>query len=154
MRLWREENGQAFILVLLFLLIGSLTLPPVLSLIGTSLKSGQIYESKTDELYAADSGVEDAIWRIKFDRLEVILDNPVYDAYDYDTTWSYNLSEPINGLTANVSIQNVWIPKDITPLSPSEGRSTIELNKLVVAGTATTDTSYRIKIDFYPGIGE
>ncbi|MFC2007402.1 pilus assembly PilX N-terminal domain-containing protein [Chloroflexota bacterium] len=151
---FREESGQALISVLIFLLIGSLTLPPVLSHIGTALKSEQVYESKTDALYAADSGIEDAIWQVKYNRLEALLNDPVYDAYDFDTTWSYNLSELINDLTANVTIQNVWIPKGVTQLSPAEARATIESNKLIVAGTATTDTNYRIKVDFYPGTGE
>jgi len=141
-------------MVLVFLLLGSLTLPPVLSHIGTALKTGEVYESKTDALYAADSGIEDAIWQVKYNRLEALLNDPVYDAYDFDTTWSYNLSETINDLTADVTIQNVWIPKDVTPLSPAEARDIIESNKLIVAGTATTDTNYRIKIDFYPGTGE
>jgi len=150
----REERGQALIMVLVLLMLGSLALPPVLSHIGTALKTGQVYESKANELYAADSGVEDAIWQVKYDRLEVLFSSPEYDAYDFDTTWSYNLEEPINGLTANVTIENVWIPKDVTPLTAAEGRDIIESEKLIITGTATTDTSYRIKIDFYPGTGE
>ena len=150
----REESGQALIAVLVLLMIGSLTLPPVLSHIGTALKTGQIYESKTDELYAADSGIEDAIWQIQYDRLEVILSDPEYDVYDYNTTWSYNLSEPINNITANVSIQNVWVLKDVPQLSPAEARDIIESNKLMVAGTSPGETSYQIKVSFYPGEGE
>lgn len=150
----REESGQALIMVLVFLLLGSLILPPVLSHIGTALKTGQVYESKTDELYAADSGIEDAIWQIKYDRLEVLFSDPVYDIYDFATVWSYSLEEPINDLTANVTIQNVWIPKDVTPLSPAEARDIIESNKLMVAGTTSGESTYQIKISFYPGEGE
>ncbi|MFC1902240.1 hypothetical protein ACFLX3_04870, partial [Chloroflexota bacterium] len=150
----REESGQALITVLLLLMIGSLTLPPVLSHIGTSLKSGQVYRSNTDELYAADSGIEDAIWQIKYDRLEVLFTSPEYDIYDYSSNWSYNVEDPINDLTANVTIQNVWVPKDVTPPSASEARDIAESNKLMVAGAALTETSYQIKISFYPGAGE
>ncbi len=150
----REEKGQALIMVLALLMIGSLTLPPVLSHISTALKTGQVYKSKTDELYAADSGIEDALWQIQYDRLAILFSEPAYDTYDYSTVWSYSLSEPINNLTANVSIQNVWIPKDVTPLSPAEARSIIESNKLMVAGTAPGGTSYQIKVNFYPDEGE
>ena len=150
----REESGQSLIAVLVFLMIGSLTLPAALSLIATTLKTLQVYESKTDELYAADSGIEDAVWQIKYDRLEVLFSDPDYDIYDFNTTWSYSLSEPINDLTADVSIQNVWIPKDIAPLGSTEARDIIESNKLMVAGTAPGETSYQIKISFYPGEGE
>ena len=151
---WREEKGQALVIVLALLLIGSLTLPPVLAHIGTSLKSGVVYESKTDELYAADSGIEDAIWQVKFNRLEALLDDPPYDAYDFDNTWSYDLSEPMNSHTVSVSLENVWIPKGLAAPSVSEARDIIESNKLIVAGTATTDTECRIKIDFSPDEGE
>ncbi|MFH0942168.1 MAG: hypothetical protein V1823_04010 [Chloroflexota bacterium] len=150
----REQRGQALISVLILLVLGSLSLPPILSHLSTSLKSGEIYQSRTDELYAADSGIEDAIWQIKYDRLPVLFDSPEYDAYDFTTVWSYDLPDPINGLTANVTVQNVWIPENITPLSPAEGEAIIESNKLIVAGTATTDSNYRIKIDFYPGEAE
>jgi len=148
------ESGQVLIIVLVLMMIGSLTLPPVLAHIGTALETGQMYAANTDELYAADSGVEDAIWQIKFDRLDALFDDPEYDNYDYGTAWAYSLDDPINGLTAEVTIRNVWIPKDITPPSAAVGRAMIESGKLVVAGTATTETSYRIKIDFYPGEGE
>jgi hypothetical protein len=150
----RDEKGQALIMVLVLLMIGSLTLPPVLSHIGTALKTGRMYDNKANEFYAADSGIEDAIWQVKYDRLGVLFDDPEYDTYDFDSTWSYDLDEPINGLTVNVTIQNIWIPKNVTPPVPADARDIIESGKLVVAGTAPTDTSYRIKIDFYPGEGE
>src|SRR3990172_655124 len=149
-----EEKGQALIIVLVLLMVGSLTLPPVLSLIGTALKTGKAYDNKTDELYAADSGVEDAVGQIKYDRIEPLFDSQGYDTYDYNSEWSYELDEPINALTVNVTMQNVWIPKDVTPPDPAAARAIIDLGKLIVAGTATTDSNYRIKIDFYPGAGE
>jgi Flp pilus assembly pilin Flp len=153
-RFLSDETGQALIMVLVLLLLGSLTLMPVMAHVGTALKTGSVYEGKGDELYAADSGIEDAIWQIKYDRLGVICNDPPYDTYDFNTVWSYNLSELINDLTVNVSIQNVWIPKDVTPLDPAEAKELIELNKLVVAGTATDEDDYRIKVDFYPDFDE
>jgi hypothetical protein len=147
----REEGGQALLVVLAFLLVGSLTLPPVLAHIGTSLKTGEVYEEKAQELYAADSGIEDAIWEVKYDRLSVLFDDPEYDIYDYDSTWSYTLDEAINGESVNITVENVWIPKDVPHLSAAESRAIIESNKLMVAGTAPGGTSYQIKINFYPG---
>ena len=63
----KRESGQAIILVLILLLIGGLMLPPLLTFVSTGLKVSQLYEQKTDELYAADAGVEDALWKIKND---------------------------------------------------------------------------------------
>lgn len=150
-----EERGQALIAVLVFLMIGSLSLSPLLSYISTALKTDRTYQSKTAELYAADSGIDDAIWQIKYDNLNTLFfEPPVYDIYDFDSVWSYSLSEPINDMTADVTIQNVWIPKDVTPLSPAEGRAMIESNKLMVTGTTTGETTYKIKINFTPDEGE
>ncbi|MDD5082865.1 MAG: hypothetical protein PHU08_05770, partial [Dehalococcoidales bacterium] len=153
-RLHHRERGQSLIIVLVLLMIGGLTLPPLLSYTATSLKSGQIYDSHTDELYAADSGVEDAIWQIKYDRMTVLFTDPVYDIYDFDNTWSYELDEPVNGIVPSISIQNIWIPSNIPYLSASESREIIESNKLMVAGTAIDESHYKIKIDFTPAEGE
>ena len=59
------ESGQALVLVLTMLVLGSLVIIPVLGHVGTALKTGAVYEVKTEKLYAADAGVEDAIWQIK-----------------------------------------------------------------------------------------
>jgi hypothetical protein len=150
----KRETGQALVVVLVLLMFGSLVMPPVLSYIGTVLKTGIGYQNKTDELYAADSGIEDAIWQIKYDRLEVLFDEPVYDIYNFDDTWEYDLEEPINGITPAITIQNVWIPKDVPHLSSTEARDIIDSNKLMVAGTTSGESSYKIKLDFTPGDGE
>jgi cytoskeletal protein CcmA (bactofilin family)/Flp pilus assembly pilin Flp len=64
-RLVRDEKGVALVLVLILLLISGLIIGPLLSYMGTGLITGEIYERRTDELYAADAGVEDAIWKIQ-----------------------------------------------------------------------------------------
>jgi len=63
----RDEKGYMMIMVLILLVVGGLVLTPLLGLMSTGLVSGQIYEKKMDEYYAADTGVEDAIWKIKND---------------------------------------------------------------------------------------
>jgi len=60
----RDESGKVLILALIVLVVGGLILGPLLGLMSTGLVAGQIYERKTAELYAADAGVEDAIWRL------------------------------------------------------------------------------------------
>jgi len=63
-RLRRDETGQALILALIMLLLGGLIMAPLLGFMGTGLIAGQAYEKRTAELYAADAGIEDAIWQI------------------------------------------------------------------------------------------
>jgi hypothetical protein len=64
-RLIRDEKGVALVLALVLLLIGGLIAAPLLSYMGTGLLAGEVYETRTDELYAADAGVEDAVWKIQ-----------------------------------------------------------------------------------------
>jgi len=59
------QEGNVLILVLILLVVGGLILAPMLGLMSTGLIAGQVYEKKTDELYAADAGVEDACWQLK-----------------------------------------------------------------------------------------
>ena len=60
----KGERGQALVLVLIMLLLGGLIIAPLLAYMGTGIKTGLVFEKKTDELYAADAGVEDAVWKI------------------------------------------------------------------------------------------
>jgi len=158
-----DEAGQALILVLIFLLLGSLTLVPALDQIGTALKTGRAYENKTNELYAADAGVDDAIWQVKYNGLEALFESPNYN-YIFSTNVSYTLDDPVNGLATNVTIGNVWIPSNVTlqelSLTPAQAKAIIErpitdntTNRLVVAGTPLDQDDYRIKIEFYPAVG-
>ena len=64
-RLARDEKGASLVLVLILLLISGLIIGPLLSYMGTGLITGEVYETRTAELYAADAGVEDAIWKIQ-----------------------------------------------------------------------------------------
>ena len=54
------------LLVLVLLLLGSFLIVPLLGFVSTGLKTGLVYEKKTDELFAADAGMQDAIWHIKY----------------------------------------------------------------------------------------
>jgi len=149
-----NEAGNALILVTLFLVLGSLTIVPVLSHIGTALKTGRTYEYKTEELYAADAGVEDAIWQIKYGGLEALYGTADY-VYDFSTNCSYLLADPINDISTNITVQNIWIPKGVPTVNATLAREFYEdSNKLVIAGTASDNITYRIKVELYPDEGE
>jgi len=87
-------------LVLILLAVGGLILAPLLGLMSTGLLAGQVYERKTDELYAADAGVEDAVWKIQSQVAEVKGLSPCYP------DWSYNISE-VNDKNVDVTI--TWV---------------------------------------------
>ena len=90
----KNESGQGVLaIVLLLLMLGAIILTPLLVFMSTGVKAGQVYESKLQEFYAADAGVEDAIWEIKDGNLSV----PVY---------SYSLDEKVNDRNVTITIND------------------------------------------------
>lgn len=67
----RCEKGQALVMVLGFLAIGGLTIAPVLSYMNTGLHSGQLQKERMIGSYAADAGVELALWNLTINGLEI-----------------------------------------------------------------------------------
>jgi hypothetical protein len=105
-RLIRDEKGQALVLVLILLLVGGLISGPLLSYMGAGLNTGQVYERRTDELYAADAGVEDAVWKIQNS-----------DGYlpcsPSSPPRAYNITD-VNGKSVEVTITSEYSVEDIT----------------------------------------
>ena len=62
-----DEGGQALPIVLVLLTLGGLLIIPGLNYSSTSLKAGKIVEEKFKGFYAAECGVEDALWKLKND---------------------------------------------------------------------------------------
>ena len=60
----REEKGQALIFAILLLLLGSLIITPLMGFMSTGLIAGRTIEERVDEVYAADAGIEDALYNI------------------------------------------------------------------------------------------
>jgi hypothetical protein len=155
-----DQKGQALVLVLILLLVGSLVISALLGFMATGVKTGMVYEKKTSELYAADAGIEDAVWQIKYENIKNFMAPMKYSPYDYTTVWPYSLSEPVNGKAVDVTIQNMWIPKAAVPANPG---TIIGDNKLIVTGTTLTTgidiggtkiSQYKIKVTYYPKAGE
>jgi hypothetical protein len=145
----RDENGQVLVITLIFLLIGMIILVPTLNLMGTGVTGGRVYEQKIDELYAADAGVEDALWHIRYDQIEDLLGGG-YDEYDYYSAYPYPYDLDVNDKDVSVTMQNIWIPKDLAIPSASVARQIIEDEKLIIVGYPGSEAStYVIKIVYY-----
>lgn len=64
----KNEGGQILIIVLILVAVGCLILAPLLSLMATGYTTTKnVYNQKNFELYAADAGVQSAIWKINYD---------------------------------------------------------------------------------------
>jgi len=87
------ESGLALPMVLVMMVLGSLVIVPTLNYVTTSLKAGEMVEEKVEGLYAADAGIEDALWRIKNDK-------PVSFPYSYQLT-------DVNGMSVSVVIDEI-----------------------------------------------
>lgn len=96
-RLVRDETGRAMMLALILLVVGGLILTPLLGLITTGLLAGQGYEKKTYELYAADAGVEDAMWKIQ-EGVEELPGPPC--GGEPPNYWSYNMTDDANKINS------------------------------------------------------
>jgi len=106
-RLVKDEKGRALILALILLGVGGLTTGPLLSYVGTGLVAGEVYEKKTAELYAADAGVEDAVWKIQNDVGE--LPGPACGGGDPEY-WSYNITDDVNKINGkNVEVTITYV---------------------------------------------
>lgn len=89
----KGESGMILPVVLIMLTMGSLLTVPVLNYVATGIKTGEMVERKVEGLYAAEAGVEDALWKIQ---------NDTPDSFPY----SYQLTD-VNGLSVNITIENV-----------------------------------------------
>ncbi len=146
-----DEKGQALTLALILLVIGALILTPLLNFVGSGLLAGQVFEGKAFELYAADAGIENALWQIRNDQLATLLHN--YCMFDFTTEWTYALPQQINDEDAAITLRNIWIPKNIPVPSRTTARNIIEAGKLIVTGSVSEST-FRIRISFTPAVGE
>jgi hypothetical protein len=97
----KGQKGQALVMALILLALGGLIIGPLLSYMDTGLAAGGVYERKAGELYAADAGVEDAIWKIQHPGEAGYLPcNPSSPARNYTIS-------DVNGKDVDVSITYV-----------------------------------------------
>lgn len=114
----RDETGKILIMVLILLVVGGLIMGPLLGLMSTGLASGQVYEKKLAELYAADAGVEDAKWHLQDDsRLASKLSpdcDPEWTADDIQWPVYYRLHDAVNRMQVGVNVTPVWLLKGLS----------------------------------------
>jgi hypothetical protein len=152
-----SERGYTLILVFILLLLGSLIIVPFLDYLSTGARTGSEFERKTNEFYAADSGIQDGQWQVRFDHLNETFTD--YSPYDYTTSWSYDLPEKVNAFIVNTTIRNSWIPKDVTPPIESDAERILmgadgKPPKVIITGTVSDISTFQIKIQYYPDAGE
>lgn len=114
-KLTADEKGQVLIIVMLLMLVSVLIVAPMLSYVSSGLLTGKnVYESKMHEFYAADAGVEHALWYLQSKaRMEQL--DPDWEQDDYEWTKTYQLTDPtdpddeINNKDVLVTIAYEWL---------------------------------------------
>ncbi len=150
-RLIKTEKGQALPMVLILMVIAGLILAPTLTYTTSGLKVSQAYERMADEFYAADAGVEDGLWQIKYDHLEELFGN--YERYDYDTEYGpYDLN--VNGIDVEVKIENVWVADIAEPADLDEANRLAGTDKLIIAGCVSAELTQQVKIHYKQETGD
>ena len=102
-KLLKTQSGQGVLaIVLVLVILGALILGPLLGFMGTGLKEGQMHESKEQQLYAADSGIEDATnWLIYGKQTDGNW------AWTWDGSTGEKLPYEINELTVDVTVESL-----------------------------------------------
>jgi len=158
-RIWNkltgDEKGQTLVLVLILMLLGGLIIAPLLAYISTGLEVGrEVYEEKMYGQYAADSGVEDALYKIKMDDAALPDDwEGTWDKQSYDTSFTYSTPQ-LNGNDVEITIQPYWLLEGME--DPPQGM-TPHAEIVVVGdtiGSAGGNGLYQISINYDRSIGE
>lgn len=135
----RNEKGQALVVVLGFLVLGGLTIAPLLAYMSTGLSAGRGYQEKIELNYAADAGIEDALWRT--DNEEISL-----EPYDYETEYDYALPENINDKAVTISIKQIW---PLADLESDENGTTLPDCLVITGGIIDVgEGKYKVQISY------
>jgi hypothetical protein len=149
----RNESGQGVLLTVLILLaLGAILTVPLLSLMSTGLEAGRLHEEKTDKFYAADAGVEDAMYKIKYNLLPDWMQG-VWGEYAYShDPYEYSIEPEINGKNTKVVIQPIWVLEGLETLKPGQRREPHD--DLVTVGDVRAPGEYQVTIirsEDFPG---
>jgi hypothetical protein len=129
-RIVRNERGLALPAALVLLILGAFLVVPTAMLLSTDLLANNVAERNTAELYASDSGVEYAVWRLKND----------YDLAlpeEGGAPIAITFPETLNDKTVSVELSKpTGMPYKITSVATSG------------SGEQTTVTAY-VSVDYY-----
>ncbi len=104
----RQQGGQVFVLALILLCFSSLMVVPVTNWLSVGLKATQVYQRNMKEIYAADTGIQYALWKVKYD--PAIIDARQNSIYSQ--TYSYP-ALPVNNNSVAVTLTDFWLLADI-----------------------------------------
>lgn len=160
-----NQAGQALPMVLILLIIGGLVIVPLLNFIAGNMKASQVIEEKVLDFYAADAGVEDGLWKARYDYLpDWLMGDWTEETYSHEP-YSYILYDndnpadtvELNGRGVAVEIKPIWVLEDLETPSSQQGRTPDD--RLITYGNRTGETAdknrgiYTISIMYDDSLG-
>ena len=138
----KKEGGQAFILVLIVLAMGTLLVVPSLRLTTTALKGGQIVTRQVEAMYAADAAQEYVQWKLAHDD---------YATEFVDEGDSDNFTIDMNDITVDVTVvMRAVANKGAIILSTDDTiRPTISVVPNTVANDVRELFTFTFRLDHY-----
>ncbi len=142
-RVLRGEGGYStFVIVLVILALGAIIITPLLAFVVTGQRAGRTHNEVTDRLYAADTGIQDGVWRVQNDDLPVDMLGSWTDPDVYDYRYKYWLPNQVNGCDVSVTLQAVWLLAGLE----SDKNGTMPHGELVTLSNVMGNGKYKIVI--------
>ncbi|MBL7119268.1 MAG: hypothetical protein ISS53_01135 [Dehalococcoidia bacterium] len=118
----KEQRGYILLLTLLILTVGTLVIVPFLRHAQAGLNAARISDKRNAERYAADAGIEDAIWRVQVNK-DGFTDSVTPD----NSSISYSIT--VNGIEVFITVELPQVPEP-EPLPQRRTGQHLNLRKL------------------------
>ncbi len=140
----REESGFGTLMVVLAMVIlGALILTPLLAFTISGMDQGQTHQERTDEYYAADTGVEDALWKVRNDALPEWM-KETWGEYAFSHDFTYNLGSAINEKDVSVTLQPIWVLEGLETPNATQQREPNQ--NLITVGNVIGTGQFQVAI--------
>lgn len=163
-RMLRKEAGQALPMALILLFLGAAVIIPTLYFTTTNLKATEVVDQKTRDIYAADAGIDDGLWKVRYEYLPDDLlgkwDEDTYETYE-ENPYTYIMHDsddpgdtvPINDRNVEVEIKPLWVLQDLEEPSLQQGRTPDPDDRLLTYGSLIDDGVYEVSIMYNGSLG-
>jgi len=141
-------------MALILMMLGASVIIPTLSLAATNLSATTEVDLHTREIYAADAGIEDALWYLQSDeRLDIINEPRNWPiTYTLSDTVSQSDNETVNNHEVEVFMDKAWVlhkisdlpqvPDNIPTDEPAPGAYNNANNHWTVLGAISVDDTH------------
>src|SRR5512136_1508986 len=141
-RVLRGEGGfSTLIMVLVIMALGAIIITPLLVFVVTGQRAGRTHDEVTDRLYAADTGIQDGVWRVQNDDLPSWMLG-TWGSSVYDQSYTYMLPTRVNDKDVSVTLRGLWLLEGLE--SAKNGRQ--PHGELVTLGNVSGSGTYKIVI--------